>query len=312
MEKNYVQNKVALVFPGQGAQRIGMLQEFYEESSIVRDTFQEASDILHYDLFHMTQCRENNINLLEISTPLIFTGSVAAFRHFRENFSVLPFILAGHSLGEYSALTCAGAFTFQEGLELVMYRAKIAQRIKEESGASMMVISRINANRVEDMCRQMRSKGKQVWISCYNAIQQICICGKRTDLNQIASIVEQWNGHSYYLEYNAPYHTPFMNGGKKELSTYLEKILCRTLQFPVLSSMNGKAFNGRDLGKMLEDQLVEPVQWNNTMRQLALMGCDSYIECGSGSILQRLLKRTLNGRNIVGYENIRSSNDVKS
>lgn len=296
--------KIAAVFPGQGAQKTGMFHELYEESAIVRETFKEASELLHYDLFQTAQDKEKNINYLSLSTPLIFTSSVAAFRDMEKRYDVKPSMLAGHSLGEFSALTCTGAFTFEQGLNLVMYRAGIAQRIKEESETVMLIIARIDQRQVEEMCRHLRAKGKQVWVSCYNDTKQVCVCGKRDDLEAFTGFVAQNNGYHSYLEYNAPFHTPFMNSGKEELFHCIENIPLGDLKYPVLSSTNGRAFHKDNIARMLANQLVEPVQWKNTMNQLERIGYDCYVECGCGSILQKLLKRNMAKRMITGYEKI--------
>lgn len=293
--------KIALIFPGQGAQKQGMFQELYLESAIVRDTFHEANDILGYDLFKVTQQSKEFISKLENSTPLIFTGAIAFCRYLQENYDLLPTIMVGHSLGEYSALTFAGGFTFQEGLEMVMYRAKLAQIIKEESGTCMMVVVGVNFDLVENVCRKMRMREHNVYISCYNADKQTCICGTKNDLKAVEKYMGELNGRCHYLENNAPYHTPFMRPAKEKLQDYLKNIELKPLQYPVLSSMNCKEFSS---SKMLVEQLTEPVQWVGAMQHLQSIKCDWYVECGCNSILQRLLQRTSKESNVAGYDSI--------
>lgn len=285
--------KFAFIFPGQSSQRKGMLEELYIESEIVRHTFEEASEIVGYDISRI--CFEDEKEMLcdiTISAPIIVAVGVASFRHIVNEMQLYPSFMAGHSLGEYSALTCAGVFTLEEVLPLVTFRSKIAQKMMYEKQGVMSVIYNIAYQEIEEMCKQMCRQGVNVWVSCNNSIRQSCVVGRECDVEKLEMKASK-SGASYKrIVGNAPYHSPMMEPVVEELAEYIRNCHINAPLYPVISNWSVKPYHMDSVLHNLTQQLVFPVKWFQTIEYFKRQNTNIWVELGSGRILSRLMKST--------------------
>lgn len=285
--------KCAFVFPGQSSQRKGMLAELYKESNIVRHTYEEASDIVGYNVATMSfEGKKEMLSDISISAPLILTASVASFRHLLDMTEIYPSMMAGHSLGEYSALTCANVFTLEKALPLVIFRSDIAQKIASESEGVMTVIFNISLMEIEEMCKKMRIKGRKVWISNNNSVNQVCVVGKECDV-ELVEIKASKNGALYKrIKGNAPYHSPMMDSVVEELVDFLSGCQINVPEYPVIASCSVRPYHLDIVIKNLSKQLTTPVKWFQTIDYIKRQNTNIIIELGSGQVLSRLINST--------------------
>ncbi|MUG65703.1 MULTISPECIES: ACP S-malonyltransferase [Paenibacillus] len=305
--------KTAFVFPGQSSQRIGMLTDLYRESERVRHTFEEASDAVGLDIARI--CLEGHHGSLQdisISAPVIVTAGIATFRHLQSQFGITPAVMAGHSLGEYTALACAGVFTLEEVLPAVVFRSRLAQRVMEEEQGVMTVITKLNISEVEELCRHMRRRGGKVWTSCLNAESQVCVGGREADLEILEQQVLKMGGSLRRLIGNAPYHTPLMSTMIEEFGNYLQSCQLRTPQFPVVANVSTRPYTAFSIIDNLLLQLQHSVKWHHTIDYIQRQHIHTFIELGSGQILSRLLRQHSKTIEIYNYETAADRNRLAS
>ena len=296
-------SKFAFIFPGQSSQRKGMLLELYQESQTVKQTFTEASEILGYNV--ADTCFNDDSNRLmdiAVSAPIILTTGVAAYRHIQKHYSIKPMLAAGHSLGEYTALTCAGVLSFEQALPLVTYRSELAKRVMSEHSGVMSVIFKISESEVEELCKQMRRSGAQVWISCYNSDQQVCVAGRVEDIAVLEKQAKLLGASFKRLVGNAPYHTPLMRDAVEELRGFLQGCTISAPRYPIVSNVSMQPYTEFSTIENLLLQLQHPVKWHHTIQYITKQNTDTFIELGSGQILTRLLGATAPDVQAFSYE----------
>jgi [acyl-carrier-protein] S-malonyltransferase len=284
-----------------------MLAQLYEESTLVRHTFAQASDVLGYDIAKicLESGHEDQLQDITFSAPIIVATGVAAFRHLRKNIQVDPALMAGHSLGEYTALTCAGVFSFDEALEIVRIRAQLAQRVMATQDGVMSVILKLDVAEVEELCRQeVRMRGGQVWPSCLNAARQVCVAGTEADVAALEGRVTRLGGSFRRLTGNAPYHTPLMESVIREFHDVLRGAHIGLPQFPVIANVSARPYTERTTINNLLEQLQRPVKWMQTMDYIGRQNIHSYVELGSGQILTRLLRAQGPDVTVYNYETV--------
>lgn len=295
--------KCAYVFPGQSSQRIGMLIELYKESDIVKRTFEEASDTVGYDIAKVCfEGEKEGLHDIAISAPVIVAAGIASYRHIQSQFDLSPALLAGHSLGEYTALACAGVFTLAEALPLVTFRSRLAQKMMSKYDGVMTVIFNSNGIEMEELCKQMRNRGGSVWISCYNSSQQVCIGGRERDVERVELKALRMGASYHRIKGNAPFHTPLMQDVVDELAFFLKGCSIAPPQIPVIANVSTKPYTTYSIIENLLLQLQFPVRWHQTISYLKKQNTNTLIELGSGQILTRLLKATDPDVQVFNYE----------
>ena len=171
-------NNIAVVFPGQGSQKIGMLQDYYQEYKIVREIFQQASDILNFDIWNIIQKDEDKLNKTEYTQPIIVTTSIAIWSILEQYYSITPMLLSGHSVGEYTALIASGSLTFETALKIVNLRGKLMQKAAQDRDTGMSAILGLSDQLVEESCNIAKKNG--IVEPCnYNAPGQVVISGEK-------------------------------------------------------------------------------------------------------------------------------------
>lgn len=283
-----------VVFPGQGSQRVGMLEEAAGAFSIVGDTFSEASDALGYDLWHLvSQGPVEKLGLTEHTQPAILTASVALYRAFSEAHSFQPTAGAGHSLGEYSALVCAGTLSLADGARLVRRRGAAMQDAVPVGMGAMAVVMGLDDDVVTDTCNSISSADSFVGGVNFNAPGQVVIAGHADAVDAaVVALKDAGARRAMPLPVSAPFHTPLMQPAADVMQQAFEDASWATPQFPVVSNVDGSLQTDADsIRESLVKQISAPVLWTTCMATLREAGCTQFVECGPGNVLSGLSKR---------------------
>lgn len=289
--------KIALIFPGQGSQYVGMGAGLYSEFRAAKQTFDEANDVLGFDLKKM--CFDGDMNTLtrtENAQPAILTFSVAAFRVFTETFAIEPECAVGHSLGEISALTCAGAIAFDDALRIVRKRGMFMQETVAENTTMMTAVKDIDAEIVKEQCHLMSNNNHVVVISNYNAPSQTVISGHKQAVTQVGKALEAKGAALKILETSAPFHSPLMETAAGKLKRELEKYTYHEMKWHIVSNVTALPYESKNkIVENLVSQLTTPVQWSRCMHYLEQRGIHSAVELGPRKVLKNIMKKnTLN------------------
>ena len=291
---------LAIVFPGQGSQSIGMMKSFYDEYEIARQTFQEASGALGYDLWKLvSEGTAEELNKTEVTQPAMLTAGVISWRVWNESNGTQPDFLAGHSLGEYTALVCAGAIDFQDAVKLVAERGKLMQAAVADGEGAMAAILGLDDSSVVEACATA-SEGEVVEAVNFNSPGQVVIAGQRTAvLRAIDTLKETGAKRALMLPVSVPSHCQLMVPAAEKLSETLSGITVSTPTIPVIHNVDFKTHTDADeIRQVLKQQLYNPVRWVDTIQFMAEQGVDTIIECGPGKVLMGLCKRI--DKNIKG------------
>ena len=275
--------KIAFIFPGQCSQYIGMGKSVFHEYHEARMVFEEASDILGYDISRI--CFQGPISQLVEGETLycaIAVVCVATYRSFIKEHPFTPFISAGHSLGEYAALVCNGALSLTDSLNLIRERTRCGIRINREKEACMLII---NGTATDLFLR--RCDEKNVWLACQNSEDQIILSGYQSSLKRISEYALLLGAQVIPLFDSPPFHCNLMNETVEYFSELVESCRFCTQQYPVISNTKAEPLLGsEDTRKELTEQLVKPVLWKNTIQRIENANVSLYIDFGPRDILQ--------------------------
>ncbi|SFX12008.1 ACP S-malonyltransferase [Marinospirillum alkaliphilum] len=284
---------LAFIFPGQGSQQIGMLAELAERYAVVRSTFEEASTALGYDLWQLVQeGPAEQLNRTDITQPAILAASVAVWRVWKELEGARPDWVAGHSLGEYSALVCSGAMDFADGLRLVRARGEFMQAAVPQGQGAMAAILGLEAAQIEQACAEA-AQGEVVAAVNYNAPGQIVIAGSVKAVERaIAACQAAGAKKAMPLPVSVPSHCELMRPAAEKLANELNLIQLNRPRVPVVQNVH--AAPETEVAAIRENlvaQLYRPVRWIESIEFMAAQGVDTYVECGPGKVLVGLNKR---------------------
>ncbi len=284
--------RTAVVFPGQGSQKIGMLAELAEHFPLINETFAEASDAIDVNLWHVAQSGER-LDQTEYTQPVLLTASIALWRLWLDLGGVKPAALAGHSLGEYSALVAAGALSLADGARLVRLRGELMQRAVPQGAGAMVAILGLADEQVEKLCADLsRDTGEIVDPANYNAPGQIVVAGQATTVQQIAVLAKAAGGKAINLPVSVPSHCRLMQPAAEVLAEVLSQTQMHMPSIQVVQNAN--AIIEPDLDQIkaaLIGQLSRPVRWTQSMLLLQSQGVSHLVECGPGNVLANLAKR---------------------
>jgi len=298
--------KKAFVFPGQGSQYIGMGKKLCENFKIASDIFEETSEILSVNMKKMCfEGERSELTLTYNTQPAILTTSVAMFKVCMEEEGVVPDIMAGHSLGEISALTCADAIKFSDAVKIVRKRGKFMQEaVASEIGSMVAILSR-DVEKIEDVCKSVSGINGIINISNYNSRTQTVISGDRNAIDKAVEILSDENIKIKHLNVSAPFHCPLMQPAAELMKKELEKYTFSDPVYPVLSNVTAKLYKGKeDIIENLTSQIVMPVQWVNCMVYFKMAMIEYGIEIGPGNVLKNIMKTNVPNIEFYAYDNV--------
>ena len=279
----------AYVFPGQGAQYIGMGKDLYENSPLAKEMFDQANDILGFEITKtMFNGTDEELKQTNITQPAIFLHSVIMSAAMGDDFK--PEMVAGHSLGEFSALVANKALSFSDGLQLVAKRANAMQKACELTPSTMAAVLGLENSMVENICAQISGI---VVPANYNTTGQIVISGTVEAVNEAVELLKAEGARrALLLPVGGAFHSPLMEPAKKELESAITEVIISNPICPVYQNVTASAVSDpSEIKRNLIDQLTSPVKWTQTMQQMIADGMTEYIEVGPGRVLQGLLKK---------------------
>ena len=284
---------LALVFPGQGSQSIGMLAELSELHPSVKATFEEASDGAGTDLWALSQAGpEEMLGRTEYTQPALLAAGIAVWRLWQQQGGATPAVLAGHSLGEYTALVAAGALSLKDGAHLVRIRGQLMQDAAPAGVGAMAAVLGADDALVEAVCTE--ASGAQVVVPAnYNSPGQIVIGGDAAAVDRaLALLAERGVRKAVKLAVSVPSHTPLMREAANRLAQTMAGLHWKVPALPVVQNVDAQVHASVDaICDALVRQLYLPVQWNGCVQALAARGVDRIGECGPGKVLAGLIKR---------------------
>lgn len=286
-------NKFAMVFPGQGSQSVGMLAELAGEYPIVEETFQQASDVLGYDLWSLVQNGPaEELNKTWQTQPALLASSVAIWRVWQERNGSAPALLAGHSLGEYSALVCAGVIDFKDAIALVELRGKLMQEAVPEGTGAMAAIIGLDNDAIAKACEES-AQGEVVAPVNFNSPGQVVIAGNVAAVERAGVACKAAGAKRVLpLPVSVPSHCALMKPAADKLALALKDITFKTPEIDVINNVDVVASRDpEEIRSALVRQLYNPVRWTEVVEYMAQQGVETLLEAGPGKVLTGLTKR---------------------
>ncbi len=281
----------AYVFPGQGAQFVGMGQDLYNSSNEAKNYFDKANDILGFGITDiMFAGSDEDLKQTKVTQPAVFLHSVISALVMGTDFR--PDMVAGHSLGEFSALVTSGALSFEDGLRLVSARAFAMQKACEINPSTMAAVIGLDDNKVEEICSQIDGV---VVAANYNCPGQLVISGKKDDVAKACELMKEAGAkRALPLQVGGGFHSPCMQPAKEELEKAIRATVFSKPVCPVYQNVDGKPYTDvENIKNNLIAQLTSPVRWTQTVRNMAADGATEFVELGPGTVLQGLIKKIL-------------------
>ncbi len=300
-------SNVAFVFPGQGSQYVGMCADFYAQFPIFQATFAEANDTLGFDLWDIIHSGpEDRLALTEFTQPAIFTCSIGLWRLWLADTKQQPSLIAGHSLGEYSALVAAGAMTFASAVALVHERGRLMQQAMVNTQGAMSAIVGLESEQVIDICAQLSNENtpQHVAVANFNSSSQVVIAGH-------ALLVEVAEQHCKKagaklvrrLNVSVPSHCELMRPVSAVLSEKIEKIVIQKPAVAIVQNVDAKPHVDPEMIQQnILTQLYQPVLWMQTIEEMRQLGIMQFVECGPSKVLQGLIKRVFKGSVLHSFD----------
>lgn len=286
--------QLAFVFPGQGSQKVGMLAAIAEQHSVVQETFAEASDALDYDVWALVQAGpQEALNLTEKTQPVLLTASIALWRVWGQCSEVRPALLAGHSLGEFSALVAAGSIAFADAVRLVRARGQFMQTAVPVGEGAMAAILGVEDQQIIDICRDASAERGAVEAVNFNSPGQVVIAGKVAAVElAIEKLKAVGCKRALPLPVSAPFHTSLMRPAGDKLKAAMADLQFQAPTIPVVHNVNALPETDPERIKaILFEQIFSPVQWTACVQYMAARGIATTLECGPGKVLGGLTKR---------------------
>ena len=284
-------SKYIITFPGQGSQSIGMMNSL-SHIPIIQKTFTEASEILNKDLWAMTSTENQEINQTINTQPLMLTAGVATWRYLQENNLDSPIFMAGHSLGEFTALVASDSLTFSDALKVVTKRAELMQNAVPEGEGGMAVIIGLEDHKVVEVCKE--EQGNEILEAVnFNSPGQVVIAGTKLTLEKsLQSFKDAGAKRAMILPVSVPSHCKLMRPASIFFDEYLKSIVFNLPKFPIIQNYEAMHYNQIDkIKSALVHQIFNPVRWTETIKLLSAEGTNLFIEAGPGKVLTGLNRR---------------------
>lgn len=284
--------KIAMIFPGQGSQSIGMGKSFYENSPLAREMFEKAGARIGVDFAKLMFEPNDQLDQTAYTQPAILLVSLIAYRLFQEARPTDAVMFLGHSLGEFSALAAVGAIDYVDAIELVHTRGALMQSACESIDAGMMAILGLDDAVVEELCAKAQSEGKKVWPANYNQAGQLVVAGLKADLQAMESVFKEAGAkRALLLNMSIASHCPLLVPAQGPLAEVMEKMVSDTFSAPVVSNVTTVKYATKAQAvELLKEQLIKPVKYKQSIEAIA-GDIDAMIEFGNGAVLKGLNKR---------------------
>ncbi len=287
------ESKFAIVFPGQGSQSIGMMNGLIDIQADIKKIFNTASEILAYDLLKtITSGPEEKLNQTEITQPALLATAYATWLILKEKSDLTPSVLAGHSLGEYTALLCADAISFEDAIALVAERGRCMQKAVPGGIGAMAAILGLNDEQLTQVCTDV-AENEIVAVANFNSPGQIVIAGHKQAVERAINAAKDAGAkRAILLPVSVPSHCMLMKEAAIEFEESLNKIAFKAAKIPILHNVDAKTKSSSDeIKAALLEQLYKPVRWVDSINNMKDMNITKIIECGPGKVLSGLIKR---------------------
>lgn len=282
--------KTAFLFSGQGAQQLGMARDLYDQHESVKTTFDEASKALGYDLRALIDHDEEKLNETKYTQPAILTTSVAIMRLLNEN-GIKPDVVAGLSLGEYSALVASGIIDFQEAVKLVAKRGQYMTEAAPTGSGKMVAVMNTEPALIEEICQKASERGI-VSPANYNTPAQIVIGGEVLAVDYAVELLKEAGVRKLIeLKVSGPFHTAILKPASEKLALELDKINFKSFELPLISNTSAKVMQEDEVKALLTHQVMEPVRFYESVETMQKLGVTRFIEVGPGKVLSGFIKK---------------------
>ena len=284
---------LAFVFPGQGSQKVAMLAAMAEQHDVVQETYAEASEVLGYDLWQLVQQGpQEELNLTERTQPMLLAAGVALWRLWQQRGGEQPAVMAGHSLGEFTALVCARSIAFSDAVKLVQQRGAFMQSAVPVGVGAMAAIIGLDDDAINEACRDA-AQSEVVAAVNYNSPGQVVIAGHAEAVARAAELCKTAGAkRALPLPVSAPFHTDLMRPAGDKLAEVMNSIELEVPQIPVVHNVNGLTESDpKKIRELMVEQIYSPVQWVACVRTMLGQGVQATVECGPGKVLSGLNRR---------------------
>jgi [acyl-carrier-protein] S-malonyltransferase len=295
----FEKSKPILIFPGQGSQRLGMLKDYADSYSQVKETFQAMSDICHQDLWRIVQQGpQEKLDDTQITQPVMFAADMAIYKVWQAVNAPAPGLVAGHSLGEYAALVASGILSFEDAGKLVSHRSRLMAASYPNGEGAVGVIVPASESQVHDWCQACSNPDAQMahqaWIANINSQTQIVIAGHKAAVTEVLQLAKQNQVKmAALLPVSVPVHCPMMKDAADQLKVYFDEVTLHTPSIPMIFNVDACFHQEpQDIKKALYEQLFKPVQWLKSMNRMMESQPSVIAESGPGGVLTGLLKRS--------------------
>jgi [acyl-carrier-protein] S-malonyltransferase len=299
--------KIAMIFPGQGSQSIGMGKSFYENSPLAREMFEKAGERIGVDFTKLLFEENTQLDQTEYTQPAILLVSIIAYKLFQETKPSDAVMFLGHSLGEFSALCASGAIDYVDAVELVHKRGKLMGQACESINAGMMAILGLDDGVVEELCAKANTEGKKVWPANYNQAGQLVVAGIKEDLQAMESVFKEAGAkRALLLNMSIASHCPLLEPAMEPLAEAMASMLNDSFSAPIISNATTKGYSTKDEAiERLKVQLIQPVKYKQSIEAIA-GDIDMMIEFGNGAVLKGLNKRNAPDVETLGINDMES------
>lgn len=297
--------KTAFLFSGQGAQKLGMAKDLYDEFDIVRETFDQASQVLGYNLRELIDNDETKLNETQYTQPAILTTSVAILRLLSEQ-GIKPDLVGGLSLGEYSALVASGALDFAEAVALVAKRGQYMTEAAPTGSGKMVAVMNTEAALIEEICEQAAERGI-VSPANYNTPAQIVIGGQAEAVDYAVELLKEAGVKRLIeLKVSGPFHTAILKPASEKLAKELEQVNFNSFKLELISNTTAKVMKDSEVKELLTRQVMEPVRFYESIETMKALGVQRFIEVGPGKVLSGFIKKIDKEASFTNVEDLTS------
>lgn len=308
-------SNIIFMFPGVGSHYFGMGKTLYDNFSVAKPAFEEASDAVKMDIAKLCfspDCKDELQTLKNSQIALVCVG-VTTYRVFMEEIGLLPAFSMGYSLGEYSALVCAGAIQFKDALQMVQERGEVVSDVAKKIAGTMAWVTNIDSQTVEKICEEVSRIGEEVYVSAYDSPLKTSISGTNTAIRKAGDKVVEAGGIAIPIKMSGPFHSPLMKEAASKFKGILSNYNYQQPQYPVISNYTAHPFTDRaSISQNLSLQLVSPIRWQESLQYGLSRGTDVAIELGPKTVLKYLLESNTKEYPVYSFDKAEDLQAIKN